>query len=72
VAAWRRRIREQVAAPQRHASLSRQSLCKLAGNDLLDRARRTLHFDTMIAFEQIKDFLARYSKNLSDLVDADG
>ena len=51
-------VGEHVAAGQRDAALARQPLDELAGDDLLDRARRALHLDPVIALQQRDHFLA--------------
>jgi hypothetical protein len=52
-------LREHVAAGQRDASLPRHAFDERAGDDFLNRARRALQLDAVIAFQQGEHFLAR-------------
>jgi hypothetical protein len=51
--------------------LTREALDELPRDDLFDRARRALHLDPMIAFEQGGDFLTRRVQELGHLVNPD-
>jgi hypothetical protein len=52
------RVGEHVAAGQRNSPLPCHPLDELPGHDLFDGARRALHLDPVIAFEESDDFLA--------------
>jgi hypothetical protein len=60
---------EDVALWQRDPPRARQARHELVGDDLLDRARRALELDAVIALEQCDDFLARGAEQFRDLVD---
>ena len=66
-----RRVGEYVAPWQHDVALPREALDELTPHDLLDRARRALHLDTVIALEQRRHFLARRPEELCDLVNPD-
>jgi len=59
---------EDVALWQRDPPRACQARHELVGDDLLDRARRALELDAVIALEQRDDFLARGAEQLRDLV----
>jgi hypothetical protein len=54
-----RMFSKHVATRQRDVALPCESFDERTSYDFLDRARRALQFDPMIAFEQRQNFLAR-------------
>ncbi len=62
------RVGERRARRHGDVPLARQPFDELAGDDLLDRARRALHIDPVIALEQRHHFLARRVEQFRDPV----
>jgi hypothetical protein len=65
------RFGKHVAAGERNAPLTGQSLDELPGNNLFDCARSALQLDSMIALQQRHHFLARGVEQLRYLVNPD-
>jgi len=63
-----RRFGKDIAAGQDDIALTRHPVDELACHDFLDRARRALDLNPVIAFEQRRDFLARRSEQLCDFI----
>ena len=66
-----RRLGEDVAARQRDVALARETLDELPPDDLLDRARRALYLDAVIALEERRYLLACRAEKFRDLVNPD-
>jgi hypothetical protein len=67
----RRRLGKDVAGRQRDVALPSDPIDELPCHDLLDRARRALDLDAVIALEQGGHFLARGVEQFRDFVDPD-
>jgi hypothetical protein len=66
-----RRLSKDVAGRKGDIPLPRQAIDKLPRHDLLDRARRALHLDAVIALQEGNDLLTRGVEELGDLVNPD-
>jgi len=65
------RLGKDVATRQRDATLLRETIHELPRDDLFDRARRALDFDSVIALEQRRHFLARRAEQFRDFINPD-
>jgi hypothetical protein len=65
------RLGKDVTGRQRDAPLLRESIHELPCDDFFDRARRALDFDSVIALEQRRHFLARSAEQFRDFINPD-